>query len=209
VTLEVAESLGLKKPEGALVASVSPDSPAAKAGLRQGDVVTAFDGKPVTTPRELSRAVADAEIGENGKVMVWRDNREVEVRVNVGEMPKQLAAADHGKAAPSTDPAKGGVELSALGLTLAPLDDATRSRWGVAESTSGALVASVRADGDAAEKGLQPGDVITRVNQDEVKSPKDVAGAVEKAKSAQRKAVLLLIERRGNQQFVAVELTRA
>ena len=141
VTPEVAESLGLTKAEGALVASVTPSSPAAKAGLKQGDVIVTFDGKSIATPRELSRAVADAQIGEKGRLMLWRDNREMEVRVNIGEMPKQLAAADAGqeKQAPEK-PAKGGIELGALGLTLTPLDDASRSRWGLSESTSGALV---------------------------------------------------------------------
>ena len=70
-------------------------------------------------------------------------------------------------------------------------------------------MAAVDSGADAAEKGLQPGDVITRVNQENVKSPKDVAAAVEKARSAQRKTVLLLIDRRGTQHFVAVEMTRA
>ncbi len=210
VTPEVAESLGLAKAQGALVASVNPSSPASKAGVRQGDVVTAFDGKEVGTPRELSRAVADAKIGESGKLTVWRDGRETELRVHVGEMPKQLTAAEPGSGAQAPDkPAKGGVELGALGLTLSPLDDESRARWGVAEGTSGALVAAVSDGADAAEKGLQPGDVITRVNQENVKSPKDVAAAVEKAKSAQRKTVLLLIDRRGTQHFVAVEMTRA
>ncbi|MFO1118988.1 MAG: Do family serine endopeptidase [Rhodospirillales bacterium] len=210
VTPEVAESLGLAKAEGALVASVTPSSPAAKASLKQGDVIVSFDGKAIASPRELSRAVADAEIGEKGKLMLWRDGREMEVRVNIGEMPKQLAAAEpgQGKHAPEKG-SKGGLQLGSLGLTLSPLDDATRSRWGVSESTSGALVSAVDDRGNAADKGLQPGDVITRVNQEAVKSPKDVAEAVEKAKAAQRKTVLLLIERRGTQQFVAVELSRA
>lgn len=94
-------------------------------------------------------------------------------------------------------------------MTLAPLDDAGRQRWGLAENASGVLVASVDAKADAAEKGLKPGDVITRVNQQEVKTPADVEKAVQKAKSAQRKTVLLLVDRHGTQQFVAVELTRA
>lgn len=210
VTPEVAESLGLAKAEGALVASVTPSSPAAKAGLKQGDVIVSFDGKSIATPRELSRTVADAGIGEKGKLMLWRDNREMEVRVNIGEMPKQFASAESGQGKQAPEKAgKGGLQLGALGLTLTPLDDASRSRWGVAEGTSGALVSAVDDRGDAAEKGLQPGDVITRVNQETVKSPKDVADAVEKAKAAQRKTVLLLIERRGTQQFVAVALSHA
>lgn len=209
VTPEVAESLGLSKPAGALIATVTPDSPAAKAGLRQGDVVTAFDGKPVASPRELSRSVADAETGDRGTLQVWRDNREIEVSVRIGEMPKQVASAEPGQRQAPDKPSKEGVQLGALGLTLAPLDDANRARWGLAEGTSGALVESVDEQGDAAAKGLQPGDVITRVNQEAVTSPSDVAEAVKKARSADRKTVLLLVDRRGTQQFIAVELTRA
>jgi serine protease Do len=209
VTPDVADSLGLSKAAGALVATVTPDSPAEQAGLRQGDVILAFNGEDIASPRELSRAVADADAGEKGKLQVWRGNREIEVSVRVGEMPKQVASGESGPASVPGGHSEGGVQLGALGLTLAPLDDAARQRWGLSEDASGVLVASVDAKGDAAEKGVQPGDVITRVNQDVVKTPADVQKAVEKAKSAQRKSVLLLVERNGTQQFVAVELTRA
>ena len=92
VTPEVADSLGLKKPEGALVATVTDDSPAAKAGVRQGDVVLAFDGTQVTTPRDLSRAVADADVESKRTLTVWRDNREIELNIRIGEMPRQVAS---------------------------------------------------------------------------------------------------------------------
>lgn len=209
VTPDVADGLGLSKAAGALVATVTPDSPAEKAGLRQGDVVLAFNGQEIVTPRELSRAVADAGAGDKGKLQVWRDNREIDVSVRIGEMPKQVASNEPDQKHAPGKLGGGGVELGALGLTLAPLDDAGRQRWGLAENASGVLVASVDAKADAAEKGLQPGDVITRVNQQEVKTPADVEKAVQKAKSAQRKTVLLLVDRRGTQQFIAVELTRA
>ena len=207
VTAEVADSLALKKAEGALVATVSPGSPAAKAGLKQGDIVLNFDGTPIATPRELSRTVADTMIGAKKPVTVWRDGREMKLDVRVGEMPKKTASLDEpAKDEPAQD---GGVQLGALGLTLAPLDSQTRTRWKLDEKASGALVSSVDEQGNAAEKGLRPGDVITRVNQDAVTSPSDVASAVEKAKNAQRKSVLLLVDRRGEQHFVAVDLTAA
>jgi serine protease Do len=208
VTPEVADSLGLKKPEGALVATVTEGSPAAEAGLRQGDVVIRFNGTPVTTPRDLSRAVADSDAESKGTLTVWRDNREIEFNVRVGEMPPQVASAED-RPAKSAKPHKGGVELSGLGLTLAPIDGGTRARYGLSKEARGALVASIAEGGDAAEKGLQVGDVITRVNQDAVTGPADVVRAVKKAKEARRKSILLLVERQGNQRFVAVGLASA
>ena len=164
VTPEVADSLGLKAAEGALVATVTPDSPAAKAGVRQGDVVLRYEGKPVATPRDLSRAVADTRVGSKSKLTVWRGDREVALDVKVAEMPQKTAALEDKR--PQPESKAGGVELSALGLTLAPIDKATRARFGLGENAKGALVASVDGNGEAAEKGLQAGDVITRVNQE-------------------------------------------
>jgi serine protease Do len=208
VTPDVADSLGLQKPEGALVAAVTEDSPAAKAGVRQGDVVLGFDGTPVTTPRDLSRAVADTDVESKKNLSVWRDNREIKLDIRIGEMPRQVASAED-QSTKSAKPHKGGVELSGLGLTLAPIDSGMRARYGLSKDASGALVAFVADGGDAAEKGLQAGDVITRVNQDAVTGPADVVRAVEKAKDAHRKSILLLVERQGNQRFVAVDLASA
>jgi serine protease Do len=208
VTPDVADSLGLKKPEGALVATVMEGSPAATAGVRQGDVVLDFNGSPVTTPRDLSRAVADSIVDSKKALTVWRDNRKIELNIQIGEMPRQVASAED-RPAKSTKPHKGGIELSGLGLTLAPVDSGTRARYGLPRDASGALITSVADGGDAAEKGLQAGDVITRVNQNAVAGPADVVRAVEKAKEARRKSILLLIERQGNQRFVAIELASA
>jgi serine protease Do len=208
VTPEVADSLGLKKAEGALVAAVTEGSPAAKAGVRQGDVVLGFDGTPVTTPRDLSMAVADTDVDSMRTLTVWRDNREVEVGIRVGEMPRQVASAED-RPAKSAKPHRAGVELSALGLTLAPIDSATRARYGLPKGARGAVVASVDERADAAEKGLKPGDIITRVNQEAVAAPSDVVSAVEKAKAAHRKSILLLVEREGDQRFIAIDLASA
>ena len=208
VTPEVADSLGLKKAEGALVATVTEGSPAAKAGLRQGDVVLGFNGTPVPTPRDLSRAVANSDIHAKKNLTVWRDNREVKLDVRIGDMPRQVASAEQ-RPTKFNAPHRGGVELSALGLTLAPIDSGTRARYGLPKDASGAMVASVDEGADAADKGLQPGDVITRINQEPVAGPADVVSAVEKAKAAHRKSILLLVERQGNQRFVAVDLASA
>ncbi|MBK8175528.1 MAG: DegQ family serine endoprotease [Rhodospirillales bacterium] len=207
VTPDVADSLALKKAEGALVATVTDDSPAKKAGLKQGDVIIGFDGKPVATPRDLSRMVAETTTGSEKSLTVWRDGHEKRINVDVGSMPKQVAENEPSHSGHGATP--GGVELSALGLTLAPVDDATRSHYGLSQTANGAVIASVDANADAAEKGLRAGDVITRVNQQAVTSPSDVLEAVAKAKGAHRKSVLLLVERQGDQRFVAVTLATA
>jgi serine protease Do len=209
VTPEVAESLGLDEAVGALVTEVTPDSPAAKAGLRQGDVVLSYDGKKISTLRDLSRAVADTAVGSKVSLKIVRDhaNKTIVARIGAQEREQVAAATSSGKAKGEAGRGEG-VTLSRLGLTVAPLDAQTRTRLGVDAKTKGVVIADVAGD-QAADKGLRAGDIITSVNQKAVSSPSEVAAAVEEAAKADRKAVLLLIERDGQQRFVAVELAGA
>jgi serine protease Do len=205
VTAEIADSLGLKETRGALVTEVAAASPAAKAGLRQGDVVLSFDGKPVATLRDLSRAVAGTPAGTTSKIEFVRDGkvRTATTEIAAQEAPRVTAEAG-AQAAPETVAT---VTLGRLGLTVAPLGAPSRNRAGSA--ATGVVVAGVEPGKGAAEKGLRVGDVITSINQKPVASPKDLAAAVEEASRADRKAVLLLVERDGEQRFVAVELADA
>jgi serine protease Do len=202
VTPEIADSLGLDKPEGALVASVIENSPAEKAGLRQGDVILGFDNETIKDPHALSRVVAATKVGADIPLKVWRGNKAMTLDVGIGEASEQVAAATTGNA-------KDGVQLGALGLTLAKLDDKARSRYGLDETVQGVVIADVDSNSNAAEKGLRPGDLITRINQKAVKSPADITSAVERAEQAKHKAVLLLVERQGEQRFVAVKIVNA
>jgi len=206
VTPDVAESLGLKQPKGALVANVTPDSPAEKAGLRQGDIVLGFGGQDIDKVRDLTRVVADTAIGDKTRVSVWRDDKRVNLNVRVGEMPQQVSANTQED---RNEDANSGIQLSSLGLTLANLDKETRDGLGLSEDSTGVVIAGVDSDTNSAAKGLRPGDVITHVNQAPVASPNDVVKAVKKAEDADRKAVLLLIDRQGESRFVAVELAEA
>lgn len=201
VSPDIAESLGLDEPKGALITSVNENSPAEKAGLRQGDVVLGFDDEEIDAPRALSRIVATTEVGADTPIKIWRGDKAITLEVNIGEAPRQVAAATHG--------ANDGVEFGALGLTLAKLDDRTRSRYGLGDNLQGVVIADVDSESDAAEKGLRPGDLISSVNQQSVKTPDDIAQAIERAEQTQRKAVLLLVERQGEQRFVAVDLADA
>ena len=207
VTPEIAESLGLDKPEGAMVASVNTGSPAEKAGLHQGDVILSFAGEKIEHLRDLTRAAADAEVGSSARLDVWRGEKAMTLDVRMGEAPQQLASAtgDDNSGNSGND----GIELNSLGLVLANLDDQTRARYGLDDTMKGVVIAGVASNSDAADKGLRPGDLITRINQKTVATPTDITQAVEQAEQAKRKAVLLLVERQGEERFVAVEIAHA
>jgi serine protease Do len=200
VTPPIAESLGLNQPEGALVAEVSPDSPAAEAGLHAGDVLLAFDGQAIATARDLSRRVAEASIDSRHKLAVWRDGERQTLSVNLAASPDQEAQAYNSEADHGAAPA------ASLGLELATLDPGTRAQAGLSDEVQGVLV--VDATGEAAAS-VQPGDVIVSVDRQTVRTPAEVAAKVQQAEQAGRKAVLLLLSRDGHQRFAALELARA
>ena len=145
---------------GALVNDVVADGPAARAGVQAGDVITRFNGSEIDSIRTLSRTVAAASPNEPAKVTVWRDGRSRELTVDLGEAAQTdeeiVASNARGGSAQST---------AAVGLTLRPLTDGDRAMLGIPSGVNGAVVAAVEPGSAAAEKGLRPGDVITRVNQ--------------------------------------------
>lgn len=199
VTPEIAEAMGLDTESGALISNVSADTPAAGAGLKAGDVITGVDEQPVEELRDLPRMIAGHKPGETVTLSVLRNGDSESVTVELGKLPTQQQVAE---AAPEQD-IEGKGEL---GLALAPLTDEVRQRLGLAEDLEGAVVARVDPTGPAAEKGLRQGDVITRVNGDDVTSPKAVVDAVSQAKDGDRKSVLLLIQRDDTSLFVPVPL---
>lgn len=200
VTPDIAEGLGLKTAEGALVAGVTDDSPAAKAGLRQGDVIVAVDGQRIEKMRELPRLIADIHAGKDAKLTILRDGAERNVSVTIGHMPDaEKVASNETEAGDDTK----------LGMALASVDDNLRSRFRLPEDTKGVIVVDVDPDGVAAEKGLRPGDVILRVSGKDASSPSDVSRAVKRAEDGKRKAVLLLVKRNGNDLYVALPVRDA
>jgi serine protease Do len=202
VTPEIAAAVGLKESKGAIVSEVMPDSPAAKAGLKQGDIILGFDGSPVGELRDLPRLVADADAGDKVDVELWRDQEEKSVSVKIAKLeePEKVAANDEA-------PAKsGGESVEPLGMELAKLTPDLRQRLDIPETVEGVVVIDVAAEGPAAEQGLQPGDVIQKVGSESVTTPAEVADLAEAAQADNRNAVLLLINRQGNELFVAVKV---
>jgi serine protease Do len=202
VSKEIADSLGLKDEKGALVATIQPNSPAAKAGVKQGDVIRSIDGHTVDQFRDVPRLVANAGPDKSMSLGVWRDGKEIKVDAKLGAMPsEQTASADEG------DKAQGAPEpksSSVLGLTLAAITPQAREQLGLPADTKGAVVRNVKRGSAAADAGLAPGDIIVKAGDKAVAGPRDVVDSVRAAEKSERKAVLLLVKRQANERFVAI-----
>lgn len=208
VTPEVAESLGLKEPTGALVAQVVEDGPAASGKIQRGDVILKFNNRTVPDMRKLPRIVADTEVGVDVPVEVWRDNKKLDLKVKVGELKEQSP-----QVAARTEQGAGGDAkpkvLEDLGLTVSAITDEAAQKFKLEADAKGVLVTDVLGAGPAAEKGVRPGDLIVEVGQEEVGNPDDVERKVKEAREAGRKSVLLLVQGQNGLRFVAIRLGKS
>jgi serine protease Do len=205
VTPEIAESLGLKEPGGAMVAGVNDDGPADKAKIRNGDIILKFNGQDVKDMSSLPRIVADSEVGKQVPVVIWRDGKETTVQATLAEKPNdaQLAALSNGEKSDTTKP----TEISGLGLKLAPLSQELKDKYQLNGDQKGVVITDVAPDSAAAAKGLKAGDVIVEVQQGEVSSPADVQKRVDSVRKENRKSVLMLIQRQDGLQWVPLSLS--
>ena len=202
VTEGIAGRMNVPANTGALVAAVTPDSPAAKGGLKSGDVIVKFDGKNVTRMRALPRLVARTPINRTVDVEVRRKGEKKTLRVTVGrlvddeEQSKALSVA-HGQGNPQP-------EMSVLGLKLSRLNDNLRSKYGLGSDVIGALVSEVDPASPAAKR-IRPGDVIVEAAQVPVTDPQDIAKRVEDVKKSGGKTVQLGVEDAlGGYRFIAI-----
>ena len=204
VTPDLAESLGLDRARGALIAGVSPAGPAGEAGIVEGDVILRFDNKDVADMRTLPRVVAEAEVDSMVPVELWRDGRLETVRVRVGELTEVVVAALADQPQPGLAQ---GPEI--LGMTLSPLTSELRQEYGLEGSDEGVLVTGVTAQTTAAERSIRPGDVILEVAQQQVRTPEEVANLVEESRQSNRSTVLVLLRKSdGDLRWVALSLAR-
>lgn len=204
VTPEIAEGLGLASTKGALVAGVTGDGPAAKAGLRNGDLITGFDGKPVGDDRALPRIVADTPINKTVNVDLLRRGQKQVVRITVQKLADDAKIDRPVKAPPA--PVKTQSKVAQLGLTLGALDAAARAKFKVGGGVQGVMVTAVEPGSTAAEKNLRVGDVIVEISSQPVKSPDDVNRKLDADAKANKKVALLLISRGGDLTFVGLRL---
>ena len=193
VTPDIAESLGLHEPDGALVAGVNHDGPADKAHIQNGDIILTFNGQRLKEMRTLPRVVAETAIDKAVPVEIWRGGKKMTLQVVVAEMPDDSKTADAVKPhkAPVVNPS---VDFSALGMKLAPLTDATRTKYKLDGAQKGIVITDVTPDGTAADHGLKPGDVVVEVQQTAVASPADMQKRLDQARQEGRKSVLLLVQ---------------
>lgn len=189
ITPELAKALHLESDKGALVAQVMANSPAAKAGLKSGDVIVEYDGNAVAKSSDLPRMVGATPIGKTAPVKLLRDGQPLTLTAQIAELsePKQVAEANP--------------DREKLGIAVQPLTPALAKQLGVSDR-SGAVVAGVKDGSPAAEAGIQPGDVIVQANRQPVRS----VGDLRKALAAQKpgEPTLLQIHRKDASLFVAV-----
>ena len=206
VTPELAEGLGLEEPHGALIASVEPGGPADRAGLRAGDVITAWDGKTVERFKDLPRLVALTPAGRETEVTLWRDETETTHSVVTGTMPQddRIAARDPAPRAPDS-----GTIVPGTGLKLATLTPELRERFGIRGDIEGVVVLAVADYSAAADQGIRPGDVIGSIALEPVATATEAAARVEALRADGQAVVMLMVQRGGNESFFALRLADA
>jgi serine protease Do len=197
VTTGIAEGLGMKKAEGAMVDEPQAGSPAAKARIESGDVITAVNGTPVKDARELARTIGMMEPNSSVKLEILRKGQARTLTVTLGQMPnEQQAAAEPGTSAPENG-------MPHLGMSVEPARDVSGA------GGKGVVVTAVDADGPAAEQGIRSGDVILDVGGKAVANARDVRKAMSEAKAQGKHDVLMRVKSANATTFVAVPLGKA
>jgi len=206
VTEEIAEALGLDEAAGALVASVIPDGPAEKAKIKAGDIILKFNNKKVDKMRSLPRIVADTEVGKSVPIVIWRNNKKVDLTAMIEELDdaSTKVAAKGGKPMQKSKART----IKALGLKLSSLNSSLKKKFSLDKDAKGIVVLKVIEGGPAAEKGIRPGDLIVEVGQQEATSPEVAEAIVAEAKKSDRKYVLLLLEGQGGLRHVAIRIIK-
>lgn len=233
VSDEVATSLKIGKARGALVSGLVKGGPVENGPIRVGDVIIGFDGKSVDDTRDLVRIVAESAVGAEVEVVVLRDGQEQKMSVELGRLEDEKAAevavaSEDGVLPPGAGEGEGeeavpgdegeqqspGVQgeplpaiLGAIGIELGPLDDAARKTYSIAESVEGVVITAVEPGSAAAEKGLEPGQVIVEVAQEFVETPEAAAETLGALKSeGRRNAYVMISDAKGNLRHVAIPL---
>ncbi len=199
VTPEIARSFGLSEAVGALVVDMVEGGPAAKAGVRQGDVILSYDGRAIAKLRDLQRAVAETTAGRAVTLEIWRERKALSLPVAIGPLPETRQTAEAAKA-----PRRPAERASALGLGLTPLTDELREGLDLPKTAKGVMVTEIADDSPFAELDLLPGDVIQSIDNQPAATPQQVAKKLRDATPGKGGGVVLLINRGGKRHYVVL-----
>ncbi len=206
VTDEIAESLGMDKKMGALIANVNPKGPAFAGGMKAGDIITKFNDVPVAQMRDLPRIVADTPVGEEVDVVVLRKGNEKTLRIKIARLDEKIKNASLKVGKVEDDSIK---RIDDLGFSLSSMTGELRKKYKIGKKVTGVVIVEVDPASVAAEKGIKAGDVIAEVGQEVVKNPDEVETRVTELKKLGRKsALLLVVNGKGDLRFVAVKITK-
>ena len=200
VTAEIADNLGLKASEGALVADPQPNGPAAKAGIMAGDVITAVNGNAVKDARDLAKQVGGMAPGSTAKLTVWRKGEEKTFSIALGELPNQREA--RATTMPDSSGPEG-TDVPRLGLTVVPAGQVAGS------GSEGVVVTEVDPNGIASDQGVKTGDVILEVGGKKVANPADIRSALKDAQKDGKRTILMRVKSGDATKFVALRLGKA
>ncbi len=206
ISEDIADSFGVAPNTGALVAAVTPNSPAARAGFEKGDVILKFDGKEVSTMRGLPKIVAQTPIGKAVEVEVMRHKEKKVLKVKVGQLEEiDDKTSLSGK---KKEQGKAPEAVTLLGLRVVPFTHQLRKQFGFDDKITGLLITEIEPGAAAASKNIRVGDVIVEAQQEQVQSIADLEAAIEKLRRTGAKNIILLVEdAKGDTRFIGVPLT--
>ena len=212
---DIAAGLGLPKDKGEIVASVEPSGPAARAGVKQGDVILRVNNSDVTYDNTLSYIVANTPVGTSVPIELIRDGQKKTLNATIAQRPAESIVQARAGLTPDEDESETkkdeGAEAAkaSLGITLQPLTAQMRQQLRVPETVKGVVIAGINPSSDAAAEGLQRGDIILQINQKPTTTPAEAAAAVNAAKAAGRDTVLMLVQRGTNPpRYLGVKLVK-
>ncbi|MCX7705329.1 MAG: DegQ family serine endoprotease [bacterium] len=194
LTEELASSFGLKETKGALVSDVIPDTPAEKAGLKPGDIILEFNGKPVSDVKDLQQKVADANVGDNAVLGIWREKKKITVPIKIAERPEEEAIAKVGTES---------MEKYWRGLKVGDITEEIRIRYNIPAGIKGVIVIEVEQGSPADECEITPGTLIRKINDISISSVKEFQTTINKIDK--KSSVTLWIQQAGKNRFCVLK----
>ncbi len=204
-TADMAQSLGLEDNQGVMVAQVSENSPAAKAGIEPGDMVLKFAGQPIDNTKNLSRMAAETPIGQSVTLEIWRQRQILRKTAIIEKMPEPEKPAAE---APASVTPKDPELIAGLEIKVADIEASLLDKYQLPADSSGVIVTAVAENSDAALKGLKPGDLLIQIDKKNIFDRNDLVTYVEEARRENNRPVLLLVKENEVLHFAAVKLRK-